>query len=131
MFINPGDRVPVSDEAGNTVFIRAKMDLATRAARQRELLDVHRPGAVLSALTSQLMLLRYSVLDWEGPAFANGTDEAGNATFLPCTRANIDRLDPDEPLVAKVLSEIGLRNTPRLAKAGEVAADPNGSGSDT
>ena len=48
----------------------------------------------------QIALLVHNIVGWQGPAFAG----------VACTPANIERLDPDEPLVAKVIQEIGERN---------------------
>lgn len=48
----------------------------------------------------QIALLHHNILSWEGPQFAG----------VPCTQSNIDRLDPDEELVAFTLNEIGRRN---------------------
>jgi hypothetical protein len=48
----------------------------------------------------QLALLTFNVVRWGGPNF-NG---------VLCIEANIERLDPDQPLVVKVLEEIEARN---------------------
>lgn len=48
----------------------------------------------------QIAMLHHNILSWEGPNFAG----------VPCTQGNIDRLDPDEELVAFTLAEIGRRN---------------------
>jgi hypothetical protein len=105
MFINPNDKVAVT-LGENTIYIKAKMDVGTRAAVQDEIKattdGVEELG--LAGLGSYRMaLLRHNIVAWEGPAFEG----------YPCTRANISRLDPDEPLVELVAEEIGKRNAPR------------------
>lgn len=103
MFLDPNARVSVTD-GRNTVYIRAKMDMGTRAAVQNEIrasgikteseLEVHGIGAY------RLALLHHNVLAWEGPDFDG----------VPCNRTNIDRVDPTEPLWDLVADEIGQRN---------------------
>lgn len=106
MFIDPNERIPITLD-GNTIYIRAKMSAAVRAAVQDEIkakglgdesnLEMRGIGSY------RLALLRHNIVAWEGPAFAGH----------PCTRANIDLLDLDDPLVEMVAEEIGRRNAPR------------------
>jgi hypothetical protein len=48
----------------------------------------------------QTALLVHNIVRWAGPSFVE----------VPCTPENIVRLDPDEPLVQKVLRELDTRN---------------------
>lgn len=48
----------------------------------------------------QIALLVQNVLAWDGPSFVG----------VACTPANIERINPNEPLVKLVLVEIGERN---------------------
>lgn len=108
MFINPANRVAVSDEKGNTVWIRAKMDVATKGVVQDEIAAVGTGDAdsvEIHTGSYNTALLVHNILDWEGPAFV---DEGGRP--VRCTPQHIKRLDPDEPLVDKVLEEIQRRN---------------------
>lgn len=106
MFIDPNERIPVTLN-GNTIYIRAKMSAGVRAAVQDEIKaktagsqdDMEMRGIG----SYRLALLRHNIVGWEGPAFAGH----------PCTRANIDLLDLDDPLVEMVAEEIGRRNAPR------------------
>lgn len=63
-----------------------------------------------------LALLECNVLDWRGPSFT--LPDGGKR---PCTPEQIRALNPAEPLVAKVLAEIGARNQ----SADEEGDDPN------
>lgn len=111
MIIDPNERVPVSDEQGNVIYIRPKMDLATRTAALDELLEVDGRDPQNPALRTvrvgmyNLILLRHNILAWEGPAFRYSDGRA-----IPCTPETIGQLDPDEPLVQRVLAEIDRRN---------------------
>jgi hypothetical protein len=104
MFIDANQRVPVTRGA-NTIWIKAKMDLGTRSAVLDEIrtsggkpedADIHHLGQY------RLALMQHNIVAWEGPAFEG----------MPCTRGNIARLDPTDPLVEAVADEIGQRNAP-------------------
>jgi hypothetical protein len=111
------ERVPVADDAGNVIYIRGKMNFKTKAMVKDALMAMDTGGTSAHVLigASQLALLQHNVLAWEGPAFAG----------MACTAENIGRLDPDEPLVEKVLTEIEARN------AKPVSGDPKGVSSST
>lgn len=121
MFVDPNQRVAVSDDRGNTVYIKAKMDASTRAAVMDE---IGAKGLVegsesedleYSNLGSyRLALVLHNVVAWEGPDFA---DERGKP--IPCNRYWIRRWNPDEPIYEKVIAAIGERNR------GAEAPDPN------
>lgn len=109
--------VAVSDEAGNTIYVRPKMGKGVEAQVSAEF---GRLGGRTQA-AYELCLLAYNVVRWDGPAFV---DASGKPVAI--TRANIDRLDPDEPLVRRTISRIAELNTPRMvrlpAENGTVAA---------
>jgi len=118
MFIDPNTRVPVTD-GRNTIYIKARMDMDTRARVQNEMRVMPNEATeevVLEKIGSyRLALLQHNIVAWEGPDFAG----------VPCTREAIGRLDPNEPLVAKVAEEIGQRNKPRESSDPNVAT-PSG-----
>lgn len=115
------NRVPVTDERGNTVYIRAKMDFGTRNKVIGAVARVHPNGegaeTEMDLGAYNTALLTQNILAWEGPDF-NG---------VPCTAANIARLDPDEPLVDQVLAEINTRNT-KAANEPSPKSSTNGGG---
>jgi hypothetical protein len=99
------DAKPVDVTVGkNTISIRPKMDLGTRNRCMDALTSISKEnGEVDMELhigAYQLALMEENVLSWRGPAFAG----------MPCTPANIAKLDPDDPLVERVLEEITARN---------------------
>lgn len=106
MFIDT-TKVPLSIEGDpeNRIYIRPKMDFGTRA---RVLDAIARISATEKGATNigvtmgayQIALAVHNIVGWEGPAFG----------ATPCTPETIQRLDPDEPLVALALEEIARRN---------------------
>ena len=109
MFIR-GDAVPVSEDNAptgqdpNIIYIKPKMDVRTRnevigsgsrVAVQEGVADVN-----FDVGGYQTALLVNNIVRWEGPAFDG----------VACTPEAIGSLDPDEPLVEKVLDEIARRN---------------------
>jgi hypothetical protein len=121
MFVRRDERVPVSDDAGNVMYIKPKMDVKTRGRVTDSLAAISSLGAAgedpevaLNLGSQNCVLLINNVVAWEGPEFV---DEKG--VRIPCTREWIERLDPDAPLVNKVLAEINARNVR------PVSPDPN------
>ncbi len=116
-FLSSTDRVSVTVDGGdNVVWIRRKMDVATKSEVQDALasiegLDQGQTRSVLLHLNRQnLVLVQYNVLSWEGPEFEG----------IPCTFAMIARWDPDDPLYDAVLARINELNTkPALVEAGK------------
>ncbi len=88
MFVQT-DRVPVSDEAGNTVYIKRKMSFGDVSKIQAAGKDDH-----------LLALYVANIVDWQGPDF-KGVD---------CTPENIALLDPNEPLIELVGNKIAELN---------------------
>lgn len=91
---------PAEQAAINVVWIPAKMGYGRKAAVQDALMRLGTNGGALQFGAHQLAILRHNVLAWEGPGFAG----------VAPTPDAIDRLDPDEPLVAFVLVEVARRN---------------------
>ena len=107
MFVDTKAKVPVT-HGGNTIYIKAKMDYGTVAAVQDEIKATGggTDGMQFERLGSYRMaLLAHNIVAWEGPDFMDA-----NGKPVPCTRANIERLDPNEPIVEMVAAEIGERN---------------------
>lgn len=111
MFVTPNSKVAVTLDS-NTIYIKAKMDVGTKALVENEIkavADGEARETELSNLGSYTMaLLVHNIVGWEGPAFL---DEKG--VPVPCNKVTIKQLDPDEPLVQKVREEIGERNKPK------------------
>lgn len=103
MFVN-GAPVPIT-EGENTIFIRPKMDFGTRNACMDALMVIRQADGGRADMAAhvgayQLALLQHNITGWSGPDFQG----------VPCSPDMIARLDPDEPLVERVLEEIGQRN---------------------
>lgn len=116
MFIRRDARAAVSDEKGNVMYIKEKMDVKTKGRVTDSLaaisdLDLGGKGGggkaeiSLNLGSQNCVLLVNNIVAWEGPDFL---DDGG--VKIPCTRENIERLDPDDPLVELVLGEINQRN---------------------
>jgi len=138
MFINPQALASVSDDRGNTVWFKTKMTFRDNAAVEEALLKMKfKQGNIGKAGNGQgddatidmnvafsnqkLALLQANIKRWEGPDFV---DENGRP--IPCTPQNIALLDPDNPLVDKVVEELNLRNMPQTEAPLEgEPADPN------
>lgn len=120
MFIDPKAKIPVTLD-GNTIYIRAKMSIAIKALVEDEIAAKgmgNREALEMRGMGSYaLALLKHNIVAWEGPKFMQ---ESGRP--LPCIPANIELLDPDDPLVQLVREEIGERNAP---KGTLEDADPN------
>jgi hypothetical protein len=89
----------------NVIFIRARMDVETRSKVKSALFGLAEDGKTpeLRAGNNELALLLHNVVRWEGPDLGS----------VPCTPANIRKLDTNEPHIAMVLEEIARRNEPR------------------
>ena len=83
------DRVAISDDAGNTVYVRRKMDLGAvsrvQGAKQGEQL---------------IALYVANILAWQGPDFKG----------MECTPENIEKLDPNDPFWEQVATKIAELN---------------------
>jgi hypothetical protein len=102
--------VPISDDGEgdqkHTIFIRPKMDFGTKTLVIEELYSLNEQAEGSIHLgRHRLALMKHNVVAWDGPDF----------TGVPCTPDTICKLDPDDPLVERVLEEIATRN-PVLSK---------------
>jgi hypothetical protein len=103
----------VPDDPDNRIYIKAKMDYGTKNAVMDEIAKITITSgtpdvrAALGAYNTALMTK--NIVRWEGPAFGG----------VPCTPETIMQLDPDEPLVERVMDEINRRNP-----AGEASPNP-------
>jgi hypothetical protein len=114
MFVKK-EKIAVTIDGQNTIFIRGKMPLGIRNKVRDELLrmDLDDNGqstgqANITTGASQTALLAHNITGWSGPEFVG----------MPCNRVNIEQLDPDEPLVKLVLEKIAEYNPAPVA-------DPN------
>lgn len=109
MFVDK-KRVPVSDDAGNTVYIRAKMGYGVKNAVAGKAASVSTNGrdaeVDVDVGAYQTALLVLNVLGWTGPDFVD--EETGKP--IPCTPENVEDIDDDQPLWQAVLEEIAKRN---------------------
>jgi len=118
------DRKPVViGEGPDTISIRPKMDFSTKNACMDALAaisqgDDGKANVAMHLGAYQLALLRHNIVAWSGPSFVG----------VACTPENIDKLDPDEPLVEQVLEEIGRRNPLSKETATEKKDGTNGGG---
>jgi hypothetical protein len=88
MFIQT-DRVPVTDDRGNTIWVRRKMDFGAAATIQ-------------ATPMQDRIIATYvvNILGWDGPDFQG----------VACTEEAIRRLDPTDPLVDQVGRKIAELN---------------------
>lgn len=101
----------------DVMFIRPVMDFGTRqkvigsaakvtpkkADKRKSRAERKKEAATDMAIdvgAYQFALLFHNLIGWQGPSFVN----------VPLTQGNVERLNPTDPLVAKVLEEIGERN---------------------
>lgn len=109
------ERIPVTLDGVNVIYIKAKMDVTTRNKVQDALFQVHSDdGSTVqdfNVLTGRqnTVLLTHNIVAWEGPIFCD--DLSGK--LLPCIPQNIGAMDPDHPLLDAVLQEIERRNSPQ------------------
>lgn len=122
LFIDPNTKVAVSDENGNTVYVRAKMPLSVKTQVSE---DFRQVGGT-TAKGYELALLQNNLLGWEGPLFADG-----KGGTVSCNRYNIRMIDPEDEtwdaLAKLVLEKIGELNHKPTAEPTkrQKMADPN------
>lgn len=98
----PKERIPVTVDGGvNTIYIRPKLDVGAQM-RIRDAGNIGGGGNMLLGAAT-LVVLAESIIDWDGPMFVE------NGVKQPCTRSNIERMDPDDPLVERVAEEVAAR----------------------
>lgn len=124
MFVSD-ERVPVTLDGQNIIYIRAKMDVGTKGRVQDGLIAAGfgNNGATSIGLkvgSYNTVLLENNIVAWEGPLF----EQSGQK--IPCTPYNIRRLDPDAPLIDAVLEEISRRN-PQKTSGNPKSPAPAGS----
>ena len=85
------DRVAVSDGAGNTVYVRRRLDMGARL----RIAEAQGSGEMFVALYVQ------NILAWEGPDFKG----------IKCTPENIEKIDVDDPFWVQVGDKIAELNS--------------------
>jgi hypothetical protein len=115
-----GERVPVSD-GQDTIWILPKMNFAQReqaedAIRRISASTTAAAGVEVNVGAYRIALLRINVVAWEGPGFDG----------MKCTPEQVEQLDPDDPLLEKVMQEIAQRNPlgGRKSPTGEAVSTP-------
>lgn len=121
MFVR-GERVAVSLDGENTIYIRARMDYGTKQKVMRSFMRVGegaggKGSAEIDIAGYEYALMVNNIVAWTGPAFA----------AVACTEENIAKLDPDEPLLDAVLTEIAKRN-PLLVQSKAEKGGPTNAG---
>lgn len=123
------EAVPVSlaDDPANVIYIRPRMDLGTNAQVRQAMMtatmhvstgggSVPKSASVgFDLIAYNIALLVHNILRWSGPDFDG----------VPCNEENIKRIDPDDPLLDKVLQEINERNKPRAKSPNSYSANGN------
>ena len=100
------EAVPVhtDDDPANVIYIKPKMDYATLTKVRSAVVGAKGAGASMEIgfdlAAANLALLTNNIVRWSGPDFDS----------MPCNAENIGRIDPDDPLLDKVLTEINERN---------------------
>ena len=110
----------ISDRPPNVIWIKSKMDVATKGKVTSEMFTLGKDSQLEARLGSQeLALLIHNIVKWEGPDFDR----------VPATRENIMRLDPTEPHIAKVLEVIAERNkSPKAPKGSAIDSTSTNNG---
>lgn len=101
----------LENDPENKVFIRSRMNQGVRSRVQSAMLQISTQANVTSVAPTlaqirsdigsyNLALLIHNITSWVGPDFDS----------VPCDREHIEKLDPQDPLLDRVLEEITNRN---------------------
>lgn len=118
--------VPVHtpEDPDNVIYIKPRMDVGTAGLVRSAMVIIQTQASISNGATPSdatlrfdiaaynIALLAHNVVSWRGPDF-DGT---------PCNVENIKRLDPDDPLLALVLQQIGERNLSKVASPNSSSA---------
>lgn len=105
------DKVPVTIDGVNIIYIKPKMNYGSKKRVQGAIIgtvsEMRRGGMGMDIdlAHSNIVLLEENVVGWEGPDFMND-----KGVKMAVNRVNLDKLDPDYPLLDMVLAEINARN---------------------
>ena len=118
MFVSK-EEIPVTIDNENFIVIKAKLNYGEKMRVQRAALsmkanDKKEFDTELDVAGYQTALLIESIVRWYGPLFAGRV----------CNAASVLELDPDAPLVNRVIEEIATRNNKDTASP--KAASPDG-----
>ena len=126
-FIDPTDKVAVTDEYGNTIWLRPRMDFGTE--RRLSVLFGELDSRRRNAMAYEHATLMCNIMDWDGPLFevedptSNGRKKTRK---MPYSDVMLQRLDPKNPqvkaLVLKTLEMIETLNADPPAEDDQ--ADP-------
>lgn len=119
----------IDSDPENIIFIKPKMDFGTKNRVQDAMMQISandasgaKLGMVIGAYTVALAV--HNIVDWDGPKFRLPSGQK-----MACTPQNIQRLDPDEPLVERAMEEIARRNplgrTKKSSNASTSAGGPS------
>lgn len=115
--------VTVADDP-NTIYIKPRMDFGTRNRVHGTATHVttkkgEEATAEFDIGAYQIALLIHNIVGWSGPDFDS----------VACTHANIEKLEPDDPLLEEALKQINARNTQRAATSPNLTSSLNESAS--
>lgn len=102
----------IADVTPRTIWIRAKMNLGVSNTVAGKMARLNGKELELTLGERMTALLEENILAWAG----------GDLEGVPCTKANIRRLDPTDPFIDRVADEISTRNMPKESP------DPNAVG---
>lgn len=110
----------VSDQLPNVIWVRSKMDVKTKGAVTSEMFAMTKENTMEARLgQNETALLVHNIVKWGGP----------DLDAIPCTRANIEKLDPTEPHIARVLEVIAERNkSPKAPPASSTSGTSSSAG---
>ena len=96
--------VHLEGDTENIIYIKPKLDYATLTKVRSAVVGAKGAGANMEIgfdlAAANLALLVNNIVRWSGPDFG----------AMPCNAENIGRIDPNYPLLEKVLEEINERN---------------------
>lgn len=115
------EKVGVTVDGENVIYILPKMSFGIKQKAMQAMssisgTDAKNVAVSLNIGAYNLALMKLNIVGWEGPAFKG-------LSFKPDL---IEDLDPDEPLVEKVLEEINRRNTKSKDAPSPNSSDNNG-----
>lgn len=118
MFV-PTEPIAIA-EGEDTIYIRPKMGRGVEAQVSADFVKL----GGKSQQAYETCLLYHNIVKWEGPSFET-KNEKGQTIKLPCSRQNIDLLDPGEPLIQNVIDAIVEANKrPSLNNENPTKATP-------
>ena len=103
MFVS--DETEAVSDGQNSIHVRTRLGFGAYNEFMDELRSQVGAGSLLEHLGAlNIALLAHCVAKWDGPAFQ------ADGKAIPCTRENVLRLDPEDPLVNQAMEVIRVHN---------------------